>query len=72
MEMTSAQHSLGFHRIADPDLTYEVQASTNLLQWTPVWTSQGTGNTYGPVAIPDWESNGSKRFFRLKVNHSSN
>lgn len=71
MEMTSAQHSLGFHRIADPDLTYEVQASTNLLQWTPVWTSQGTGNTYGPVAIPDLESNGSKRFFRLKVNHSS-
>jgi hypothetical protein len=60
-----------FSRIADPALTYTVEAadSPDQAAWSAVWTSTGASNTAGSVTVPDPELIGahSKRFLRLKV-----
>jgi fibronectin type 3 domain-containing protein len=60
---------LVFERIADPDLVYEVEASPDLVQWTVIWSSTGSDNTEGVVAVSDGSplSASSRRFLRLKV-----
>jgi len=63
--------TLTFPRIADPALTYTVEAadSPDQASWTAIWTSTGASNTAGSVTVPDTELIGDhpKRFLRLKV-----
>jgi hypothetical protein len=62
--------TLTFTTIADPSLTYTVEASDGPnLPWTSIWTSTGASNTSGSVTVTDSEliSNHLKRFLHLKV-----
>ena len=61
--------AITFHRIADPTLTYQVWASSNLSDWgaSPIWSSTGAANTAGEVTVTDVLSNQPRRFLRLKV-----
>ncbi len=62
--------ALDFTRIADPALTYTVEASVNLTDWTTIWSSTGAGNVAGPVTITDTvvlEPATPRRFLRLRV-----
>lgn len=60
--------TLEFTRIADPTLLYEVLASSDLVQWTPIWSSTGAYNVEGTVIVADIAPVGqSQRFLRLRV-----
>ncbi|MCU0791548.1 MAG: cellulose binding domain-containing protein [Opitutaceae bacterium] len=63
------QLTLTFSRIADPALTYVVEATSDFVSWTPLWTSSGAQNTAGPVTVPDTTSLAAQahRFLRLRV-----
>ncbi|MFH1497553.1 MAG: LamG-like jellyroll fold domain-containing protein [Verrucomicrobiota bacterium] len=61
-----------FNRIADPGLTYAVEATSTLASddWQVVFTSTGAQNTAGPVTVADPASIGSahpRRFLRVVV-----
>ncbi len=62
---------LSFNRVADPALTYTVQATDALdaAAWSAIWTSTGEDNTDGPVTVTDPEplSEKPRRFLRLQV-----
>ena len=63
---------LTFHRIADPALTYAVEAAGAVGgPWLAVWSSSGAANTPGPVTVVDEAVVGSaevpRRFLRLRV-----
>lgn len=64
---------LTFDRIADASLVYTVEGTDSLTPpvWTAVWTSTGSDNTAGPVAVDDTVriSAQSMRFLRLTVSH---
>jgi len=61
---------LTFQRIADPALTYTVQASNDLISgWSSIWSSTGSANTAGSVTVTDSVSPGSRRFLRLQVTY---
>lgn len=64
-----ARLALDFARVADPALTYAVQASNDLATWTAIWTSSGAQNVAGPVAAidPAALSATPRRFLRLSV-----
>lgn len=68
------QLTLSFNRIADPALTYTVEASADLSahSWTPVFESTGGQNIAGPVTLEDTQLIGShvRRFLRLKITRS--
>lgn len=67
---TDAHLQITFLRIADPSLTYAVQASDDLLgSWSDIWTSTGLENTSGPVTVSDPASLGTRRFLRLRVSY---
>lgn len=56
-------------RQAWPRLRYEVKASSDLAEWTSIWTSTGSANVSGSVEVEDTHSlpaNG-RRFLRLEV-----
>ncbi len=63
--------TLAFQRIADPAITYAVEASTDLVTWepTPIWTSTGAQNVSGPVTVTDTVdlSTIPCRFLRLRI-----
>jgi len=61
--------TLTFNRIADPALTYTVEASDGLAAWTTIWTSTGAQNVAGSVVVTDSETveNHPRRFLRLRV-----
>ncbi len=64
--------SLTFARIADPALTYAVQATDDLSDassWTDIWTSVGVENEAGPVSVSDdtAPAGAPRRFLRLQV-----
>ncbi|VGO11741.1 hypothetical protein PDESU_00287 [Pontiella desulfatans] len=65
--------TITFDRIADPALTYWVEAGTNLLSndWNTIWTSTGSSNTAGPVTVEDTQSISSpwNRFLQMKLMH---
>jgi len=61
---------LTFPRVADPQLTYQVEfASTPAPEsWAAAWSSTGPDNSAGPVTVSDPAlPPGSKRFVRLRV-----
>ena len=64
---------LGFNRVADPSLTYSVEATTSLAlpAWNTIWSSTGASNVAGHVDVADTAqaSSQSARFLRLKVSH---
>jgi autotransporter-associated beta strand protein len=63
--------TLAFARVADPALTYEVEAADSLASpdWTVIWSSTGAANTSGPVVVEDVVATATRpaRFLRLKV-----
>jgi len=63
--------TLTFNSIADPTLTYTVEAADAPTQstWSTIWTSTGASNTNGSVTVTDPEliSNHSLRVLHLKV-----
>ena len=67
--------TLTFTRVADPSLTYTVQAESDLVTgtWATVWSSSGGSNTAGSVTVEDNVLIGgpghSKRFLQLEVTH---
>ena len=65
--------TLTFNRIADPNLKYSVQATSDLLDWSTFWTSTGQDNTAGSVSITDPEpvSSHARRYLRLRVEISN-
>jgi hypothetical protein len=64
---------MSFHRIADPSLTYAVEATDSLVPagWSPIWSSTGANNTAGLVEVTDPLATGgaTTRFLRLSVKH---
>jgi len=51
-----------------PGRSYEVQASTDLRNWTTIWQT-GLASSYTWIEVPDLQSTTIKqRFYRLKVN----
>jgi hypothetical protein len=65
---------LTFDRIADPTLTYWVEATSSGLvsnDWNTIWSSTGASNTTGTVTVEDTELIGNhwKRFLRLKLSN---
>lgn len=64
---------LTFDRIADGSLAYTVEGTDSLTPpvWTAVWTSTGSDNTAGPVAVQDVVRISARptRFLRLAVSH---
>jgi autotransporter-associated beta strand protein len=69
--------SLTFQRVADPELLYEVLATSNLetaaADWQTVWTSTGSANIAGPVVVQDAPPSPlpTLRFLRLRVTRSA-
>ena len=63
--------TLAFQRIADPALTYAVEASSNFGTWeaAPIWTSTGAQNISGPVTVTDTADLATtpRRFLRLRI-----
>lgn len=71
-EETNGLIELTFNQIADPDLTYTVQATSDLATWTAIWTSSGSANVAGSVTVTDTAGSGStRRFLRLVITTSS-
>jgi len=71
---TVANHVVfGFTRIADPALTYSVEATDSLTNptWTSIWSSTGLSNTAGHVDVTDSLaiSGQTSHFLRLKISH---
>jgi hypothetical protein len=66
-----ARLTLSFARIADPSLTYIVEATNTLGGvWAPIWTSTGAANTAGRITVTDTvalSAGGAARFLRLRV-----
>lgn len=64
-----------FNRIADPELVYRVEASSDIASsmWSSVFVSSGVSNEEGPVTVVDSEESGetSMRFFRLRVTYDA-
>lgn len=63
--------TLTFNRVADPSLTYVVEACSDpsANTWTSIWTSSGNANTAGLVTVQDTipQAEQPKRFLRLRV-----
>ncbi len=64
--------ALTFNRIADPRVTYQVEATSFPgTDWSPVWQSSGNANIPGPVTVTDEADISTlvpkQRFMRLKV-----
>jgi hypothetical protein len=70
---TNDRLTVTFNRIADPALTYFVEAGTNLSSndWNSIWMSTGASNTAGSVTVEDAESisNHWNRFMQLHISY---
>jgi autotransporter-associated beta strand protein len=62
---------LTFQRIADPLLTYTVEAGNTPDAMLPIWSSTGSSNTSGSITVQDTVVSQARRFMRLKVTHHS-
>src|SRR5581483_1893869 len=61
-----------FNCIADPTLTYLVEAAVDITgTWNPIWSSTGSSNVAGLITVQDTAliSDKSHRFLRLRVTH---
>ena len=69
IQLTAGRLGLSFQRIADPSLTYTVEAGDSPASMTPIWSSTAASNTAGPVSVTDLpEATGrATRFMRLRV-----
>jgi hypothetical protein len=65
----NGQMQLTLVRIADPSLTYEIQTSSDFIQWTTALTSSGTQNISGSFTYTDTTapSQPTRRFYRFRV-----
>lgn len=61
--------TLSFERHAFPEITYAVEASSDLATWSTIWTSTGDNNLPGTVTVPDLLTLDAapRRFLRLAV-----
>jgi autotransporter-associated beta strand protein len=72
--MNQGRLALSFHRIADPELLYEVLATSTLgAEWETVWSSTGALNTQGPITVEDTPPSPlpERRFLRLRVTRAA-
>jgi hypothetical protein len=72
LEGSSHPHlELAFSRVADPLLTYAVEAADSLpTNWSVIWSSTGADNLAGPVTVSDvveLTPERPHRFLRLRV-----
>lgn len=63
---TTGLLALTFPRRALPDVRYQVESSTDLISWVPIWSSEGAANVAGSVTVTD-TATGSRRFLRLRA-----
>jgi hypothetical protein len=65
---------LHFDRIADPQLTYTVEAGDTPDTMAAIWSSSGAQNTAGSVTVADLPENTGKpkRFMRLRISEPAN
>ena len=63
--------TLTFNRIADPTLTYSVLSSTNLANWTSIWTGSGSQNVSGSVTVTGSSSlsTNPRGFLKLQISY---
>ncbi|MEK7951406.1 autotransporter-associated beta strand repeat-containing protein [Luteolibacter sp. Y139] len=68
-QLSGGRMGLSFQRIADPTLTYSVEAGDSLGAMVSIWSSTGAANAAGLVVVQDvLEAVGrAKRFMRLRV-----
>jgi autotransporter-associated beta strand protein len=75
--MVDGRLALSFQRVADPDLLYEMLATSNLgnlpADWEIVWISTGSANVAGPVFVHDSQPLPlpDRRFMRLRVTRAT-
>jgi fibronectin type 3 domain-containing protein len=64
---------IAFDRVADPNLIYTVEGSSDLVEWDVVWSSGGADNTEGIVTVTDDTpvAAATRRFLRLRVSTSA-
>ena len=64
--------TITFNQIADPALTYSVEAANDLSgNWSSIWSSTGAANIAGSVTVQDTVAIGqqTQRFLRLQVSY---
>jgi hypothetical protein len=74
MSQDGSRMTVTFDRIADPALTYWVEATSSSLSsnnWNTIWSSTGASNITGTVTVEDTEliENHWKRFLRLNLSN---
>lgn len=70
MSVSAGRLQLSFNRYARPDLTWQVQASNDLVTWAPIWMASGETGATGNVTVQDTtpiNSTSPRRFLRLEV-----
>ncbi len=70
MSFSAGRLQLTFYRYARPDLTWQVQASNDLVTWAPIWTATGEAGATGNVTVQDTTPisiTNPRRFLRLAV-----
>ncbi len=73
-QLVAGRLALNFSRVADPSLTYSVEAGDTPGVMPGIWSSSGAANTAGPVTVQDVvEAAGNPtRFMRLRVVQAGN
>jgi len=73
-QITDGRLRLTFQRVADPLLTYTVEAGDSPDAMAAIWTSTGALNTAGPVTVDDLPASTgqARRFMRLRVSEPAN
>lgn len=73
-QLVAGRLALNFSRVADPSLTYSVEAGDSPGVMPGIWSSSGAANIAGAVTVQDVaESSGTPtRFMRLRVTQGGN
>jgi|GEM_PF-1570742 len=68
-DFSGTKLALDFNRQNAPDITYQVEGSFNLVDWSLIWESSGAQNIEGPVTVEDTVniSDAVRRFIRLVI-----
>ena len=69
---SSAYMTFTFNRIADPTITYSVEAASDMTgTWSSIWSSTGASNVAGSVTVQDTVAmtQQARRFMRLRVSY---
>ena len=53
MDIANNHMQLSFSQVADPALSYDVNATTDLVNWSNIWSSSGDSNVAGQIIAVD-------------------